>query len=891
MVNPRSLALLNASPRLLTSGNSSVLLKASAYVFHVSLAGTPNTASIVFTAVPLSMDSAVTYSFGIAGGALSAVSGNTATLDYTAMSADTATVTVTATWRGQTFTDSTKITKLFDVEAGDSNASLTPAELKAKLENQITESELYADLRNRISLVDGPNTLAGSVSAKVKAETDARVAALTQEASARTTYVQQYAFSKAEVDNSLSIQANTITSAYTAYTDAAKSAAISTASADVRNYSYSKSNTDSAIAATANTLRSEFATNNGASIAWVQDYAYSKATVDSSIASTANTLRSEFAANNGVSVAYLENYAYSKSGTDSAISSATSTLSTTVGQHTTTLQTQATSLNGLSAQYTVKIDNNGYVTGYGLASAIVNGTPTSSFIINADRFAVVAPGIAPKVMFAVGNVAGQSTIGINGNTVLDGTLQVRKADGTPILTLGGLQPGFEAPGTKNSELAPSIPVTVALVGRGALVTGNSVTKTLGTTAWDADCYSRDPLYGGARAAVTVVAGEVAVGLNSDPLNDAHFTSIDFCINAAANGTLYIYENGTFVGSFGTFTLPVVLEVAYDGSRVYYRKNGVPIYDRAATAGLTLYFDSALGSTNSKLEGIQFTPLSDVSVGVAAKAAADAANGSIATFNTALNAKLNATGNQILTGPIALQDAGAIVIGTTDNGTVMSATGFATRYQGQTKFTLPIAGNPTFGGEFTAPSGTLGKISLPASGEISGGNFVTKNPANEWPATATGAGFQLGNGALRLGNFNDGKYVFLGYDGNIIAPGFQLINGQLTLTSPIILSPQYSGFSVSAGGSEIYGAATGKVVNLGSRTATLVGAGNFKSIQWLLSDVTGGTLVLQNATSTTVTVISQVVNNPGNVYGTLTAIVTGIDGRTVTDSVPVHGEHL
>lgn len=43
----------------------------------------------------------------------------------------------------------------------------------------------------------------------------------------------------------------------------------------------------------------------------------------------------------------------------------------------------------LYGQYTVKIDNNGHVSGFGLASGAVNGTPTSAFIIRADRFAIV----------------------------------------------------------------------------------------------------------------------------------------------------------------------------------------------------------------------------------------------------------------------------------------------------------------------------------------------------------------------------------------------------------------------------------------------------------------------------------------------------------------------
>ena len=46
---------------------------------------------------------------------------------------------------------------------------------------------------------------------------------------------------------------------------------------------------------------------------------------------------------------------------------------------------------GLLSQYTVKIDDNGAVSGFGLASQNVDGSVESAFIVRADRFAVVQP--------------------------------------------------------------------------------------------------------------------------------------------------------------------------------------------------------------------------------------------------------------------------------------------------------------------------------------------------------------------------------------------------------------------------------------------------------------------------------------------------------------------
>lgn len=56
----------------------------------------------------------------------------------------------------------------------------------------------------------------------------------------------------------------------------------------------------------------------------------------------------------------------------------------------------------LGAQWTLKTDINGYISGFGFASTANNATPTSEFIIHADRFAVVAPGYGGYVPFSIG---------------------------------------------------------------------------------------------------------------------------------------------------------------------------------------------------------------------------------------------------------------------------------------------------------------------------------------------------------------------------------------------------------------------------------------------------------------------------------------------------------
>src|SRR5699024_5791841 len=72
------------------------------------------------------------------------------------------------------------------------------------------------------------------------------------------------------------------------------------------------------------------------------------------------------------------------------------TLQSTVGNHTTAIQTQQSITDGLKAQVALKIDNNGHVSGVGLASSSSDQGVLSEFIINADRFMLTTPSTTWK---------------------------------------------------------------------------------------------------------------------------------------------------------------------------------------------------------------------------------------------------------------------------------------------------------------------------------------------------------------------------------------------------------------------------------------------------------------------------------------------------------------
>lgn len=94
------------------------------------------------------------------------------------------------------------------------------------------------------------------------------------------------------------------------------------------------------------------------------------------------------------------------------------TAQSTADGNTATVQTHAKSINGLEAQYTVKVDVNGKVAGYGLATTPKNGTPESKFIVNADRFGIGATGKADVFPFVVDTQ--KNRVGVNGELVVNG---------------------------------------------------------------------------------------------------------------------------------------------------------------------------------------------------------------------------------------------------------------------------------------------------------------------------------------------------------------------------------------------------------------------------------------------------------------------------------------
>jgi hypothetical protein len=146
---------------------------------------------------------------------------------------------------------------------------------------------------------------------------------------------------------------------------------------------------------------------------------------------------------------------------------------------------------------------------------------------------------------------------------------------------------------------------------------------------------------------------------------------------------------------------------------------------------------------------------------------------------------------------SLSIQGGVIIGNTDFLRTESALSYSTGtgiWMGYDTGTYKMRiGNPS--GQYIKWDGT----SLKMSGALMSGAFTSYN----WPASG-GTGFYLGPEGLLIGNSNDGKYFQVDANGNILAPGLQISNGNAifsgALTANSVTTENIISSAVTASGS-------------------------------------------------------------------------------------------
>ena len=131
-------------------------------------------------------------------------------------------------------------------------------------------------------------------------------------------------------------------------------------------------------------------------------------------------------ANNAGAINLLDTRVTDTEGEVSAQATALTELSTSVDGNTATISENATSIDGLELQYTVKLDNNGAISGFGLASEPSDGSggSTSTFTITADKFEIADPSDTTEQSAPFQWTAGE--LKLKGDVYVDGAITAEK---------------------------------------------------------------------------------------------------------------------------------------------------------------------------------------------------------------------------------------------------------------------------------------------------------------------------------------------------------------------------------------------------------------------------------------------------------------------------------
>jgi hypothetical protein len=175
-------------------------------------------------------------------------------------------------------------------------------------------------------------------------------------------------------------------------------------------------------------------------------------------------------------------------------------------------------------------------------------------------------------------------------------------------------------GTMGTKTSPH-PTDIRKTGKnnfiatgGITIVGTTAEKTGGNSGWGSDqISSKDGYIGGAYASAVYAGGSLMFGLNTDPLANSTWSSIDYAwyINGGTAET--IYESGSSKGNHNV-TSGDVLSVTYDGHSIRYLINGEVARTVEVSITSKLFFDSAFSNIGAKIENIDFGPMSDTSKG-------------------------------------------------------------------------------------------------------------------------------------------------------------------------------------------------------------------------------------------------------------------------------------
>jgi hypothetical protein len=379
------------------------------------------------------------------------------------------------------------------------------------------------------------------------ASTGANAAAILQETSARTDAVTSEATARQIVAASVVANTASITSESTARSNADTAlgsridAVISTSNttiASVTTEINTRTSADSALGSRIDLV----VASTGDNAAAVATESTARVSADGALGARIDSVVASTATNAAAVLTEITARTTAESALGARIDTVVASNGVNAAAVVTEATARATAVGQVTAQWGVKTNVNGHVSGVALVSDLIAGNVTSSFTVEANQFKVVDPS-APA-----GSVAPFSVSG--GVAELRG-LNIRDTAGNLILSSGGVPPS----GWLNSNVTiGGLGYTGALNATYGAEFGTNITGQI--TSGNASTYIASAAIGSAQVG-TLVAGNIATGaITADKLNVTSLSAV-----TATIGTL---------------------RTATSGARMEIRDNVIKVYDSAGT---------------------------------------------------------------------------------------------------------------------------------------------------------------------------------------------------------------------------------------------------------------------------------------------------------------------
>jgi hypothetical protein len=359
------------------------------------------------------------------------------------------------------------------------------------------------------------------------------------------------------------------------------------------------------ISALSSTVSGNYSTLSGS----ISSEASTRATADTALSNSITTLSSTVTGNYNTLNSAIQSEQSTRASADSALSSSITTLQSTVNNNYAALQTEATTRanadNSLYAQYTVKIDTNGHVSGFGLASSTANGTPTSAFIVRADRFAIAGPSdttdpLGTLTPSRLPFIVTTTPTTVNGKVYPSGTWIDTAFIANATITsaqIGSVTADTITSGTLTAAISVNTGYIYGGISPNGYALGTAYTGTgyflgayNGTNQFFIGSPSQNLLWDGSNLTVKGVVYATAGNIGGNIITSAGITSLGYSAGSSGWGAFSngyaefnnVTVRGTVYATGGSFSGSLAVKSATTGARTEISNSVIKVYDSNGT---------------------------------------------------------------------------------------------------------------------------------------------------------------------------------------------------------------------------------------------------------------------------------------------------------------------